>query len=74
VSEKGYFTPDKTKPRFKTCFSETHQPVQPRGSDLEKPIWEVVYDPNEDSRELGKRGGRHRYVESFNKVSVKIRE
>jgi hypothetical protein len=36
-------------------------------------MWSVVYEPNNDGGELGKRESRHRNVDSFDKISVKVR-
>ena len=58
----------------KTYLSEEHDPVQPRGSNLEEPTWSVVYEPNKEIRELGKREGRQRNIDTLDKISAKIRE
>lgn len=67
-------TADEVKMSFRRYLPEDDHPVQPGRSDLEDPIWAVVYDPNKDSRELGKCDGRHRHVYSFDKVSMEIGE
>ena len=48
-------------------------PLHPWGDGREDPTWEVIYDPNKKRRELGKGEGRHRYVDTLNNVTMKIR-
>jgi len=59
---------------FNTYFLENNQSFQPRGGDLEEPTGKVSYNPNENGRELHECNSRNCYVDSFNKVAMKIRE
>jgi hypothetical protein len=58
----------------RTYVPENHDSFQARGEEHEDRRWKVAYDPNKDYGELCQGDGRHTHVDSFDDVSLKIRE
>jgi len=58
---------------IQTYVLENHKSLQAWGDGNEDRRWEVVYEPNEDWRELSKRNGRREIVDSSDKVTLKTR-
>ena len=59
---------------IQTYFSENHESLQGRGEDHEERWWKVAYDPKKEQRVLCHREGWHTHVNTFDNVSLKIRE
>ena len=58
---------------IQTYVLENHKSLQARDDGNEDRRWEVVYEPNEDWRELSNRDGRREIVDSSDKVTLEIR-